>query len=167
MDEPKSEDLKKHIDTKMSPEGKVKEKNRIRQLAFKARDKMPKDYKSFCLVVDHLARNAHRYYNNKGGPDPSKAIIKCDSVKIDVKQESLPPEDRCHQPCQSDATSNQCKDVNKLLREIRTFKRQNRILEQQERVEKLKKLEGTYRSISAASGMPSKTVHEWCATPKQ
>ena len=41
----------------LSPEQKVKEQNRIRQLAFKARTKMPKDIKSFLLVTSHLVKN--------------------------------------------------------------------------------------------------------------
>ena len=35
-------------------------------MAFKARDKMPKDYDSFCKVAEHLVRNAHRYYSERG-----------------------------------------------------------------------------------------------------
>ena len=42
----------------------MKEQNQIRQLAFKARGKMPKDYKLFCLVMAHLVKNAHRYYKD-------------------------------------------------------------------------------------------------------
>ena len=49
-------DSKKRL---LSTEDKIKEQNRIRQLAFKARDKMPKDFKSFCLVAAHLVKNAH------------------------------------------------------------------------------------------------------------
>ena len=45
----------------MSTEEKIREQNRIRQLAFKVRGKMPKDYKSFCQVAVHLVHNAHRY----------------------------------------------------------------------------------------------------------
>ena len=26
---------------------------------------MPKDYKSFCLVAEHLVKNAHRYYKKE------------------------------------------------------------------------------------------------------
>ena len=39
--------------------------NCIRQLAKTAREKMPKDYESFCLVAAHLVKNAHRYYSNE------------------------------------------------------------------------------------------------------
>ena len=48
-----------------STEEKVREQNRIRQLAKTAREKMPKDYESFCLVAAHLVKNAHRYYSNE------------------------------------------------------------------------------------------------------
>ena len=71
------------IDKTLSTDDKVKEQNRIRQLAFKARAKMPKDYKSFCLVAEHLMRNAHRYYQG------NSALVK----KDDVKKED--PESKC------------------------------------------------------------------------
>ena len=48
-----------------STEEKVREQNRIRQLAKTAREKMPKDYESFHLVAAHLVKNAHRYYSNE------------------------------------------------------------------------------------------------------
>ena len=49
----------------LSTQEKNSEQNRIRQLAFKACEKMPKDYKSFCVVAAHLMKNAHRYYNTE------------------------------------------------------------------------------------------------------
>ena len=54
---------------KLSTEDKVREQNCIRQLAFKVRDKMPKDYKTFLLVAAHLVRNAHRYWKHEGETD--------------------------------------------------------------------------------------------------
>ena len=61
-------DVKEQVDLKVkckktgnssSTEEKVKQQNRIRQLAKTAREKMPKNYKSFCLVAAHLVKNAH------------------------------------------------------------------------------------------------------------
>ena len=55
---------KQNFSAKLTPEkSKVKEQNRIRQLAFKAREKMPKDFKSFCKVAAHLVKNAHHYWD--------------------------------------------------------------------------------------------------------
>ena len=47
----------------LSSEEKVKQQNHLRQLAKTAREKMPKDYQSFCMVAAHLVKNAHRYYD--------------------------------------------------------------------------------------------------------
>ena len=44
---------------------RLNNKIRIRQLAKTAREKMPKDYKSFCLFAAHLMRDAHRYYSEE------------------------------------------------------------------------------------------------------
>ena len=71
----------------LSAKEKVKEQNRIRQLAFKAREKMPKDFKSFCLVAAHLVKNAHRYWDigedeakkmkNEAEEEIEKSSLKC------------------------------------------------------------------------------------------
>ena len=139
-----------------SAEEKVKEQNRIRQLAFRARDKMPKNYDSFCLVVAHLVRNAHRYYNIE---EVDKGIIESQTVKKGTGSEYS-------KQVTTENEDNECMNVNKKLREIRTLKRQNRIREQQSLVQKLKEGKGSYRKISAISGVALKTIHEWCAEPK-
>ena len=59
-----------------------------------------------------------------------------------------------------------CKEINKCFRQICTLKKQNRINEQQQLVMKLKQNHGSYRSLSAKSGIPLKTVHQWCCIPK-
>ena len=87
----KQEQIKQELDTRstdadvnrckpLSMEDKVKEQNRIQQLAYKAREKMPKDFKSFCLVAAHLVRNAHRYYK-------SMHIDQCKAEVDEVKKE--------------------------------------------------------------------------------
>ena len=158
-----TEDLQQDLDVKMdrknfqimSTEEKVKEQNRIRQLAFKDREKMPKDYKSFVLVAAHLIKNAHRYYSSEemGGV---KGVLDCYSAIGCVLSEE-----------NSELSEDVCKHVNKKLREIRTLKRQNRIREQQELVVKLKQQYGTYRSLSSAAGVALKTIHCWCSEPKE
>ena len=134
----------------ISPEEKVKEQNRIRQLAFKARSSMPKDYKSFCLVAAHFIKNAHRYWNI----EPEKAK----QMKIEAEEVSK---------TENTQVSEAVLLVNKQLREIRTLKRQNRIHEQQCLVEKLKRDHGSYWQIAKLTSIPLKTVHEWCAEPKE
>ena len=141
--------IKQDLDVKiienvsMSVEDKVREQNRIRQAAYKAREKMPKDYKSFCLVTAHLIRNAHRYY---GADEVKNEEMKVTKEENEEETETI--------------------TVNKILREIRTLKRQNRIREQQQKVILLKDQFGTYRSLSTKAGVPLKTVHEWCSEPK-
>ena len=152
-----TKDVKEHLDVKykqdnstgkikgLSTDEKVREQNRIRQLAFKVRERMPKDYKSFVLIAAHLVKNAHRYYapqeieNMKSEEGEPKSVDKC----------------------------NECIVVNRQLREIRTLKRQNRIREQQKMVSALKEEKGSYRTIASIAGIPLKTVHEWCAEPKE
>ena len=139
----------------MCPEEKVKEQNRICQLAYRAREKMPKDYKSFCLVAAHLVKNAHRYF-------AAEAI----QNEVKVEGNHIPGGfDDCR-TVKNESIEDACKDVNRKLREIRTLKRQNRIREQQSMVNTLKVVRGSYRKIAQLSGIALKTVHEWCAKPK-
>ena len=141
----------------MSLEDKVKEQNRIRQLAFKVREKMPKDYRSYCLVAAHLVRNAHRYHKEEVPENVRAEIIKEENT-LKLSQSSHGAE------LETDSVISQ--DANKLLREIRTLKHQNRIIEQQERVLKLKKY-GSYRDLKKITGVPLKTLHDWCSEPKE
>ena len=138
----KSEDVKPNIDIKISeisvkkrgpPEDKLKEKSRIRQLAFKSREKMPKDYKSFCLVTAHLARNAHRYYKESEQSLPQEFIS-----EVTAKSKNVTTQPKQENQNVTDGMSDKCKDINKMLREIRTLKKQNRIIEQQDMVLKPK-----------------------------
>ena len=130
----------------LSTEDKIKEQNRIRQFALRARVVMPKDYKSFCLVAAHLVKNAHRYW------DVDKPA--------EIKEENSTDNNMEHD------SASECKEINRKLRTIRTLKRQNRINEQQDVVTKLKETEGSYRDIARKSGISLKTVHLWCSVPK-
>ena len=108
-------------------------------MALKARNSMPKDYSSFCLVAAHLVKNAHRYW------------------KSDISDQEVVE-------CMDE--DNETKLVHKSLMQICTLKRQNRISEQQAYVTKLKDNFGSYRNIAQLSSIPLKTVHEWCMLPK-
>ena len=59
-----------------------------------------------------------------------------------------------------------CTAVNHKLNKIRSLKRQNQIREQQEFVSELKEKYGSYRDLKKISGIPLKTLHGWCAIPK-
>ena len=145
-------DSKKRL---LSTEDKIKEQNRIRQLAFKAWDKMPKDFKSFCLVAAHLVKNAHRYWEiGKGNVTKIKSEAEQEIWSKDIV-------------AVSETSTTECIDVNKVLREIRNLKRQNRITEQQILVTKLKEKYPTYRQLSKASGTALKTLHDSCCVPKE
>ena len=150
--------MKGNLSRGMSAEEKVKEQNRIRQLAFKAREKMPKDHKSFCLVAAHLIRNAHRYFiSEEIDPDIKKEL------DVEIKKEN---KSEYGSQMKIENSDEECREVNKVLRQIRTLKRQNRIREQQMLIEKLKSQQGSYRKIAKITGIALKTVHEWCAEPK-
>ena len=87
---------------------------------------MPKDYKSFCLVAAHLAKNAHRYY--------SKEDFKQQKMEGDLP-DSMGEVDEVDKVVSE--PDDLCKEVNQKLRSIRTLKHQNRKEEQQEMVSKL------------------------------
>ena len=131
----------------LSNEQRAKQQNRVWQLALKAREKMPKDYASFCLVAEHFVKNAHRYW------DIEKQIQSSTAAKTEITTNDLNADDRV-------------KLCNKYLREICTLKRLNRLHEQQKSVKTIKNVYGSYRSISNISGVPLKTVHSWCSLPK-
>ena len=148
-----TEEVKVSPSKLLSTEEKVKQQNRVRQLAYKARKAMPKDHRMYCLVAAHLLKNAHRYCN----VEPEEAAKIKQEVE-DVKKSVVDDE--------NNSSAEYCREINKRLREIRTLKRQNRIAEQQALVGKLKE-EGSYRTISRLAGTPLKTVHEWCSVPKE
>ena len=136
-----------------SSEDKSREQNRIRQLAYKVRERMPKDYDTFMRVATHLVKNAHRYHSKESAMKNFDGQMDGNSQ---VKSEDHPKEE----------TEIELVQINKALREIQTLRRQNRIREQQEKVCKLKQQYGTYRQLTAAARIPLKTIHSWCAEPK-
>ena len=138
---------------KVSTREKVREQNRICQLAKTAREKMQKDYQSFCLVAAHLVRNAHRYYSEAN----CKQTMKSEENKSEEKLQDVPMSD----------AEEICNDVHQKLCVIRSLKHQNRIKEQQDMVTKLRNIYGSYRNLKKISGHPLKTLHDWCSPPKE
>ena len=117
---------------------------------------MPKDRRSFMLVAAHMIKNAHRYYDSETDDLGITAELKSDAdLSISVTSK-----------VNKGSENEECKEVNRLLREIRLLKRHNRINEQQKMVKSLKEKSGSYRSIASVTGVPLKTVHLWCSEPK-
>ena len=48
---------------------------------------MPKDYRSFCLVTEHLSRNAHRYWKNEADAKGIEDDLQQGNLKVEVKEE--------------------------------------------------------------------------------
>ena len=152
-----------HKTDEKSREDKIKEQNRIRQMAFRIRQKMPKDYETYCSVAEHLMKNAHRYQK------PVEEI-KVDEIVHVKKEETFEVKKEIESPVKvksDDLSLDPCKDVNKQLRTIKSLKTQNRIREQQHKVCIMKDQFGSYRDISKTAGIALKTVHSWCAAPKE
>ena len=164
----------------LNDQEKLREQNRIRQLAFKLWQKLPKDYETFCKVASHLYKNAHRYGNTvneivaKPEPECKLENIVVKKEEIDVKQEQLDDakQEQLRGGKQEELTGMKTevmdppKEINKQLRTIQSLKKKNRIREQQQLVAKLKSSYGSYRSISNLAGIALKTVHQWCSKPK-
>ena len=145
---------------------------------------MPKDYKSYKMVAEHLLRNADRYKNVQGEVGCNDAEMKkeeiCEScVKMEFSSPEKPSaeEESCtngilkteesvtlKKTATVEAT---CESVNKILHEIKCLKKQNRITEQQEKFFQLKNKISTYREIARIAGVAIKTVHDWCSIPKK
>ena len=119
---------------------------------------VPSEEKSrdFCLVAEHLIKNAHRYYS-----------VDDTTVKEEVKREEVGTGKVEKMTSEEQSEEEKSQLGNKLLRTIITLKRQNRIREQQEFVQKMKEQLGTYHEIMKITGTPLKTVHDWCSHPKE
>ena len=167
-----------------SDQSKVREQNRIRQIAFKVRQKMPKDYKSYKMVAEHLLRNADRYKNVQGEVGCNDAEMKkeeicksCVKMEFSSREKSSAEEESCTNEIlkteesvtlkKTATVEATCESVNKILREIKCLKKQNSITEQQEKFFQLKNKISTYREIARMAGVAIKSVHDWCSIPKK
>ena len=110
----KMKDNEEKVAKGISAEEKCREQNRIRQLAFKACEKMPKDYKSFCSVAAHLYCNAHQYYKEEVAPE----LLSENKTKTEIiKTEQM----------HSDDPERINTEVHKELHQIKALKWQNQI----------------------------------------
>ena len=135
----------------MDIEDKMKIQNRVRQWVLKAWQFLLNDHGLFCLVVAHLLKNAHRYFNLKGPSEMQTKILENRSMSEETKQKVL----------------ENFKEANKKVREVCDLKKINCLVEQQELVTQLKEDFHSFRKMSLMSGISLKSVHTWCSWPKQ
>ena len=136
-----------------SPEDKIKLQNRVRQAALNVRKGkgLPKNYHMFNLVLQHLFKNSHRYFNVDQPTELQKSFMANDSFAGAVD---------------SSKTIEDMKDANRRVRVIGGMKSANRVQEQKEMVSELKSQYGSYRDISRLTGIPLKRLFGWCSLPK-
>ena len=134
----------------MSNEERSHLNNRIQQCALKARGSLPNEHGLFCLVLGHLLKNAHRYFQ-----------LDCPS---DIQKQILQSKTFCDQ--KSEQVVEQFKETNKKLRMVGELKCKNRVKEQQRIVNELKGDYHSLRNLSSISGISLKTVHNWCSVPR-
>ena len=90
----------------MDVEQKSRISNCIRQWALKVRNALPSDHGIFCLVVSHLLKNAHRYFNMNEPSELQRKILENKVLSEDTKQDVI----------------SQFKEANKKVREVRDLK---------------------------------------------
>ena len=135
----------------MSSDEKNRLHNRVRQWALKARECLSNEHGLFCLVVSHLLRNAHRYFNIDKQSKMQCKILEQHTTSDEMKEKCV----------------EMFKEANKKLREAGDLKGMNRITEQQKVVAELKQSYHSFRNMAFVSGISLKTVHSWCSLPKE
>ena len=70
----------------MSSEQKACISNRVHQWAMKARDSLPNEYSLFSMVIAHLLRNAHRYFNLDRPSGFQRDILERNAISDSTKQ---------------------------------------------------------------------------------
>ena len=123
----------------------------LHQWLLKAQESLPTDYPMFCLVVGHLLRNAHRYFNIEHPSDFQRKIVEEKSVSEKTRQMIM----------------SEFKLANQKVRQAGILKSKNRLVEQEKIVDELKKEYVTYRNLSSICGIPLKTVHSMCTKPRK
>ena len=125
--------------------------NRVRQWAHRARQYLPNQHFLFVLVMAHLLRNAHTYFNMEKPSDMQLKVLQEKSISDELK----------------DNVVKEFKDVSKMVREVKDMKGHNRLKEQKDKVLALKGQYGTFENISKLTGISKKTVFKWCSSPKE
>ena len=125
--------------------------NRIRQWAHRCKKYLPSKHVLFVLLMAHLLRNAHTYFDLDQPSDIQCKVLESKCISDETK-EKIVSEYKC---------------ANKKVREIKDMKGHNRVQEQKEKVIALKEQYGTVKNIANISGIPRNTVMKWCTSPKQ
>ena len=125
--------------------------NRVRQWALKAWQTLLNKHGLFCLVVGHLLRNAHRYFEMEG-PSELQRHTSQGQNNHDISRDQMISE---------------MKEANKKLCVINNLKGRNRIEEQQKMVGALREDYHSLQNMSHLSGILVKSIQKWCAVPKK
>ena len=131
----------------LAPDSKNKLNNRIRQWAHRSRSHLPNRHFLFCLVLSHLLKNAHTYFNME---KPTTLQMKL----LDQKSFS---------DTYNDTVIADFKEVNKRVREVGEMKQKNRKEDQRNIVSQLKGEFGSCNNIAKLSGISRKSVQKWFA----
>ena len=124
---------------------------KVRQAAKRGRDKLPKEYNTFVMVVAHLLKNAHLYFNMKNPSVIQRRVLESKTITDEMRQEII----------------DDFKEANKSIRDVGNLRSMNRVREQNEKVNQIKEKYRSYRSLSQKSGISVKTVHKWCSKPQR
>ena len=92
--------------------------NRVRQRALKVRNYLPNEHGMFCLVLAHLLKNAHRYFDMQNPSGFQQHILEEKAIS-DVKKSEI---------------MHEFKVANKEIREVTSLNSKNRLKEQKELV---------------------------------
>ena len=132
-------------------EDQIKLESRVRQAAKRGRKSMPKDHDMFVLVAAHLLKNAHMYFNLKKPSVLQKKVLQKKAVSEEEREKII----------------DEFKQVNKEIRQVHNLKGRNRLVEQESKVKQIRSKYQSFRKLSGRTGIPLKTVHDWCSKPKE
>ena len=135
----------------MSKEQRSRLNNRVRQWAQKVKDSMPRDHGIYCLVLDHLLRNAHREFRMPNPSQLQQYILGNREISEEVKHQVI----------------EEFKVLNQKVRLAGDLRKKKRTKEQQDVVSELRSDYGSYRNISAMCGISVKTIHKYCSETKE
>ena len=72
----------------MNKEEKLRLHTRVRQWAMKIKDYLPRDHGLYCLITNHLLRNAHREFKMSSPSDLQEFLMKCRDFSDDSRNKS-------------------------------------------------------------------------------
>ena len=124
--------------------------DRVRQCASRAREYLPStDHGIFCLTLQHLARNAHKYFDINEPTEIQNYVM---NTGIRASKKELLSE---------------FKEVNQKVRAAGEMRAKNRKKEHSTIVQDLKMSYSSLREMSIVSGISKKTLQIWCSAPEK